>query len=60
MGPPNFPTPLGVFRSVDLPSFESGIIGQIERETERKGTGALDKLLHSGDIWTVHEDGTVS
>ena len=60
MGPPNFPTPLGVLRRVDVPSFESGVIGQIERETERKGAGSLDKLLRSGDMWTVHEDGTVS
>ncbi len=60
MGPPNFPTPLGVLRRVDLPSFESGVVGQIERETERKGAGSLDQLLKSGDIWTVHEDGTVS
>ncbi|MBP9143428.1 MAG: 2-oxoacid:ferredoxin oxidoreductase subunit beta [Thermoanaerobaculia bacterium] len=60
MGPPNFPTPLGVLRRVDVPSFESGVVGQIERETERKGPGSLDQLLRSGDIWTVHEDGTVS
>ena len=60
MGPPNFPTPLGVLRRVDLPSFESGVVGQIERETERKGPGSLDKLLRSGDLWTVHEDGSVS
>ncbi len=60
MGPPNFPTPLGVLRRVDLPSFESGVVGQIGRETERKGPGSLDQLLKSGDIWTVHEDGTVS
>ncbi len=60
MGPPSFPTPLGVLRRVDLPSFESAVVGQIERETERKGAGSLDKLLRSGDLWTVHEDGTVS
>ena len=60
MGPPNFPTPLGVLRRVDLPSFESGMIGQIEREKERKGEGSLDQLLRSGDVWTVHGDGSVS
>ena len=60
MGPPNFPTPLGVLRRVDVPSFESGVVGQIQRETERKGAGSLDALLRSGDLWTVHEDGTVS
>ena len=60
MGPPNFPTPLGVLRRVDVPSFESGVVGQIQREPERKGAGSLDALLRSGDLWTVHEDGTVS
>ncbi len=60
MGPPGFPTPLGVLRRVVLPSFESGVVGQIESETERKGVGSLDKLLRGGDVWTVHEDGTVS
>jgi 2-oxoglutarate ferredoxin oxidoreductase subunit beta len=60
MQPPHFPTPIGVLRSVDLPSFESGVVGQIEREKERKGEGSLEQLLKSGDVWTVHEDGTVS
>ena len=60
MGPPNFPTPIGVLRRVDLPSFESGMIGQIERERERKGEGSLEQLLKSGDVWTVREDGSVS
>jgi hypothetical protein len=60
MGPSNFPTPIGVLRRVDLPSFESGMIGQIERERERKGEGSLDQLLKSGDVWTVQEDGSVS
>jgi 2-oxoglutarate ferredoxin oxidoreductase subunit beta len=60
MAPPNFPTPIGVLRRVDLPSFESGMIGQIEREKERKGEGSLEQLLRSGDVWTVHGDGSVS
>jgi 2-oxoglutarate ferredoxin oxidoreductase subunit beta len=60
MAPPHFPTPIGVLRSVDLPSFESGVVGQIEREKERKGEGSLEQLLRSGDVWTVHADGTVS
>ncbi|MEO8276821.1 MAG: 2-oxoacid:ferredoxin oxidoreductase subunit beta [Thermoanaerobaculia bacterium] len=60
MGPPNFPTPLGVLRRVDLPAFETGVVRQIQRESERKGAGSLEKLLVSGDVWTVHDDGTVS
>jgi 2-oxoglutarate ferredoxin oxidoreductase subunit beta len=60
MGPPDFPTPIGVLRRVDLPSFETGVVGQIERERERKGEGSLEQLLHAGDVWTVHADGTIS
>ncbi|MGE0640605.1 MAG: 2-oxoacid:ferredoxin oxidoreductase subunit beta [Thermoanaerobaculia bacterium] len=60
MGPPHFPTPIGVLRRVDVPSFESGIIGQIEREKERKGVGSLEDLLRAGDTWTVHPDGKIS
>jgi hypothetical protein len=36
------------------------MIGQIERERERKGEGSLDALLKGGDVWTVHSDGSVS
>ena len=60
MGPPDFPTPIGVLRRVDLPSFDAGVVGQIEREKERKGEGSLEQLLRSGDTWTVHPDGTIS
>mgnify|MGYP001562580141 CR=1 FL=1 len=60
MGPPHFPTPIGVLRRVDLPTFEAGVVSQIEREKERKGEGSLEQLLRSGDVWTVHADGSVS
>ena len=60
MGPPHFPTPLGVLRSVEQPTFESGVVGQIQHEIERRGEGSLEKLLASGDVWRVHEDGTIS
>jgi 2-oxoglutarate ferredoxin oxidoreductase subunit beta len=51
--PPQFPTPLGVFRNVDLPSYEERVVEQIRQETERVGTGTLDALLKAGDTWTV-------
>jgi len=53
MTPPEFPTPLGVFRAVEEPTYEAGVVGQIERETERAGRGRLEDLLYSGDTWTV-------
>ncbi len=33
---------------------------QIQQETGRRGEGNLEKLMLAGDVWTVHEDGTIS
>lgn len=49
---PKFPVPIGVLRAASRPTFEEGIHGQIERATER-GAGDLDRLLSSGETWTV-------
>ena len=53
LGPPDFPTPVGVMRSVEVPSFEERAVAQIQAEIARKGEGRLDDLLRSGDVWTV-------
>ncbi len=60
MGRPDFPTPIGVLRRVEKGTFEAGVVGQVEQETERRGVGNLEQLLRSGEHWTVHEDGSVS
>ena len=39
MGPPNFPTPLGVLRRVDVPSFESGVVGADRARDRPQGSG---------------------
>jgi 2-oxoglutarate ferredoxin oxidoreductase subunit beta len=49
---PNFPTPIGVFRSVERPTH--GELDQAQTATAmKKGPGDLEKLLNSGDTWTV-------
>ena len=53
MEPPHFPTPIGVFRSVSVPSYEDGMTAQVEDAVARKGAGDLGKLLKAGDVWTV-------
>jgi 2-oxoglutarate ferredoxin oxidoreductase subunit beta len=58
--PPRFPTPLGVFRAVEGPTYEEGVRAQVQREIDTKGAGDLAKLLAGPETWTVHEDGTVS
>jgi 2-oxoglutarate ferredoxin oxidoreductase subunit beta len=60
MEAPRFPVPIGVLRRVELPTFETGVVAQIQRETERRGVGSLEALLRAGDTWTVHADGTIS
>jgi 2-oxoglutarate ferredoxin oxidoreductase subunit beta len=58
--PPHFPTPVGVFRSVEAQTYESRVSDQVHQEVAKKGPGDLDKLIHSGDIWTVHPDHSIS
>ncbi len=58
--PPAFPTPLGVLRDVTRPAYEQTVSGQIQAEIDRRGQGELEKLLYSGDLWSVHADGSVS
>ncbi len=55
LGAPDFPTPLGVFRAVDHPSYEEEILAQI-REAEEAKPGSLEALIHGGDTWTVSAD----
>ena len=58
--PPDFPTAVGVFRSVDVPSYEERVLDQMHAETGRLGAGKLDDLLRAGDTWIVSENQTVS
>jgi 2-oxoglutarate/2-oxoacid ferredoxin oxidoreductase subunit beta len=58
--PPNFPTAVGVFRSVDVPSYEERVLDQMHAETNRLGVGKLEDLLKQGDTWIVPENQTVS
>ena len=51
--PPDFPTPIGIFRRVEQPSFEKTVVDQISAEVDRRGDEGLQDLLYSGDTWTV-------
>ena len=52
---PTTPTAVGVFREIDRPRYGEALDAQIDRATEKLGTGDLTKLLHSGDTWVVRE-----
>jgi 2-oxoglutarate ferredoxin oxidoreductase subunit beta len=49
---PHFPTPIGVFRSVERPVHHELDQAQSAR-ARAAGGGDLEKLLNSGDTWTV-------
>ena len=50
---PTHPTPLGVFRQVDRPVYGEALEHQLRTAAAQQGPGDLERLLHSGDTWTV-------
>ena len=50
---PDFPVPFGVFRDVDKPSYESLSKQLSESARAAKGRGDLQRLLNSGETWTI-------
>jgi len=53
MEQPDFPQPVGIFRAVERPSYEQMLVAQIEAAVAKSGPGSLEKLIYSGDMWTV-------
>lgn len=53
MTPPTFPTPIGVIRRAQKPTFDALMNSQIQEAVAKSGKGDLDQLLHRGDVWTV-------
>jgi len=51
---PEFPEPMGVFRSVERPVFEDMVLDQVRSATESMGKGDLAALLASGETWEVN------
>ena len=52
-GGPTEPTPLGIFRAVDRPVYGDAMEHQLRTAAEQQGPGEIDRMLHSGDTWTV-------
>ena len=53
MRPPEFPAALGIIRAVDRPTFDSGVLAQLEYEKENAKFKTVDELLESGDTWEI-------
>jgi 2-oxoglutarate ferredoxin oxidoreductase subunit beta len=52
MGPPSFPTPIGVFTAVERPCYEE-VLGEQVRAAKQKKPGDLAALLNAGETWVV-------
>jgi len=50
---PHEPTPVGVFRAVERPTYDEMVQGQLLSAQERQGPGELTALLASGGTWEV-------
>ncbi len=48
-----FPQPVGIFRAVERATYEDMMTDQIEAAIGKQGSGSLEKLINSGDTWTV-------
>ncbi|MFI6354766.1 2-oxoacid:ferredoxin oxidoreductase subunit beta [Streptomyces sp. NPDC050743] len=46
-------TPIGVFRSIDRPVYDTAMADQLDTAIDQKGKGDLAALLAGGDTWTV-------
>jgi 2-oxoglutarate ferredoxin oxidoreductase subunit beta len=53
LAPPEFPTPVGVFRAVTRETYEATVGQQIRAAQDRQGPGDLQTLLNRGDTWSV-------
>jgi 2-oxoglutarate ferredoxin oxidoreductase subunit beta len=50
---PTVPTPVGVFRDVSRPTYETQVQQQLVAAQERSGPGELRKLIESAPVWDV-------
>ena len=55
MEPPQFPTPLGVFRCIEKPTYADLMLGQVQEAIDRRGVGDLTALYRAADTWTVSD-----
>jgi len=50
---PDMPTPIGIFRAVDAPSFDETTARMAQAEIDARGAGTLRDLLNAGDRWEL-------
>ncbi len=50
---PTVPTPIGIFRAVERPTYEGEVQRQLAAAHDRSGPGDLRTLIESGPVWDV-------
>jgi 2-oxoglutarate ferredoxin oxidoreductase subunit beta len=50
---PEYPVPVGVFRQITRPTHDELMTAQLNDAVAQRGDGDLEKLLRSGETWTV-------
>jgi len=50
---PEFPIPLGVFRDIAKPTYETALVGQVEEAKQQKGHPDIQALLEGPEPWSV-------
>lgn len=53
LGLPDFPTPIGVIRRIERPTYEALIEEQTQTAKKKSGEGTWSELLHGDSTWTV-------
>ena len=54
MGPPDFPTPLGVYRAIDKPVYSQLLAEQVHRAQAARAAD-LEALFREGETWEIPE-----
>jgi len=50
---PGFPTPIGIFRQFNKPTYDDDYVHQIEHLRQTKGAGNYKKLMFTSNTWEV-------
>ena len=49
-----YPTPIGVFRQFNKPTYDEDYVHQIEQQKSQKGAGTYEKLMFTANTWEVN------
>lgn len=54
---PDFPSPVGVLRNIERPTYERELRRQVARVAQERGRGDLERALRGHEYWTVERMG---